>query len=134
MIRKSSLRCSILTIMMFVVIVISKGWTQDKLLTYHQAFEGAEPHIFNDLPDVLNWLDDETFLSWKSTTGSNKSQLMKTHVQNGEPEVFIDFSNLDKKFFKVRLGYPGLPVQKTMPSLFLNGVAIYICMYLLPIF
>ncbi len=106
MIGKSSSGCLIPIILLFIVTVFGNGWTQEKILTYNQAFENSEPYIFKDLPDVQSWLDDEHYLSWKSSDDFKKSQLIKTHALTGESEIFIDFENLNKKFFKGTIKTP----------------------------
>jgi dipeptidyl-peptidase-4 len=100
MTRKLNTPEKVFLIFIIFIVPLSLLWSQDKILSYPQAFEGAKPHIFNALPDIEGWLDDDNYLTWQSNDEFKKAFLIKTRVSTGTTETFIDFTDLNKEYSK----------------------------------
>ncbi len=80
----------------------ASGWAQKKLLTYAQAFEGAEPRLTGQLPRIEGWLDDQHYLE-RSLQGEGPeagTRLMKVNAATGESTIFLDYAQAKDKLPK----------------------------------
>jgi dipeptidyl-peptidase-4 len=83
-------------IILLTISFISSHFTlfaQDKKLTFSQVYIFGEPKIFNPLPQVQGWIDDEHYLIQKRDVQINS--LVKVNAQSGEETIVIDYSAIN---------------------------------------
>ena len=54
-------------ILSFIILFITSIslHSQEKLLTYQQTYKGGQPRLFNPLPQLKGWFDDNHYLQVK---------------------------------------------------------------------
>lgn len=72
----------------------NNSFSQDKLLTYKQSFTGGQPRLFNPLPQLKGWLDENHYLVIKRT--ADLYALFKVNVESGDEQLLIDYNEINK--------------------------------------
>jgi len=67
-----------------------------KLLTYDQAYNRAEPRLTTMLPRIEKWLDSESWLESRTEPGRPGAALYKVDAKTGAASVWLDFKELGK--------------------------------------
>ena len=86
-------------ILFFCASLCSTGWTQEKglkKLTYEQAYERSEPRLFESLPSIRTWLDDEHYLLSERDEKTKQTKLFKVNVKNGKKTLYLDYGQIQK--------------------------------------
>ena len=82
----------------FLVILISNCFSQNKKLTYQQVYRGGEPNLYGQTVRVSGWLDDSHYLQMKTETEGEKrtQKLLKVNAETGETKVHFDYNAYDE--------------------------------------
>lgn len=71
---------------------------QDKKLNFDQAYMFGQPRLFQSLPKLQGWYDDEHYILQKRD--ANTSAIVKVNAKTGEETILLDFNlinpNLDE--------------------------------------
>jgi dipeptidyl-peptidase-4 len=88
MTRKSMVVAAILSAA--VLLLLAETVPAQKKLTYEQVFEGRGPRILVPLPEVVGWLDDESYFEVREDSASHTRKLYKVEAATGRSELFLD--------------------------------------------
>ncbi|HHS13931.1 MAG TPA: S9 family peptidase [bacterium] len=85
-------------VLTLVLALSSAGGAGNRRLAYEQAYENSEPRLFQPLPDIVRWIDDDTYLLRLSPEeGSSESAaLWKIHAESGKKKLAWDFAVLGR--------------------------------------
>ena len=72
----------------------SPTFAQDKKLTYEQVYLFGEPRIFNSLPRITGWFDDNHYIFRKQDSVNN--QLVKIEAEGGTENLLLDYNEINK--------------------------------------
>jgi len=67
-----------------------------KLLTYDQAYNRAEPRLTGMLPRIESWLDGENYLESRTDPARRAQTLYKINAKTGAETLWLDFKELGK--------------------------------------
>ena len=67
-----------------------------KMLTYDQAFNRAEPRLMGMLPRIERWLDGENWLESRVDPARRTQALYKVNARTGEEALWLDLKELGK--------------------------------------
>lgn len=71
-----------------LILLITSLLAQKKNFTYEEAFEGKTPKIFNQLPVITEWLDDQFYLE-------KGDKVYKVNALSGDREEYFDYKLLE---------------------------------------
>jgi dipeptidyl-peptidase-4 len=78
-------------------------WSQEKSgkkLTYEQVYQGAEPRLFQSMPSIRDWVDDEHYLFSERDEKTKQTKFYKVNVRNGKKTLFLDYGEIQKNLPK----------------------------------
>lgn len=82
---------------LFIVLIISflfvpNSYSQTKKeLTFDQIFKNGEPKIVTQLPNIIGWADDNSYLETKKKQGDDKPKVYQVDVKSGKEKVYRDY-------------------------------------------
>ena len=89
---------------LFIFICINiTAWSQEKSpkkLTYEQVYQRAEPRLFQSLPSIRSWLDDEHYLLFERDEKTKQTKIYKVNVRKGKKTLFLDYGEIQKSLPK----------------------------------
>ncbi len=79
----------------FFIIYFPGLYSQEKQLTYQQAYTGGTPRLFTPLPQLKGWFDEKNYLQIKRT--SDEFALLKINAETGDEQKLLDYKEVNKK-------------------------------------
>ncbi len=90
-------------ILFFFLCFNVSAWSQEKKskkLTYEQVYQRAEPRLFQSLPSIRSWLDDEHYLLSERDEKTKTTKLYKVNARKGKKTLFLDYGEIQKNLPK----------------------------------
>ena len=115
---KNNKRISIFGFMalFFFLCLNNTAWSQEtksKKLTYAQVYERAEPRLFQSLPSIRSWLDDEHYLLSERDEKTKTTKLYRVNAKKGKKTLFLDYGEIQKNLPK---GIRAMAVSASTPD------------------
>ncbi len=89
-----------------LLITVSPGYSQKKMLTYQQAYGRAGERLTQSITSPFAWTDDNNYLIRKRIDGN--PAFIKVNGLTGEETIYVDFSQY-KKYLPGEFDMSGIP-------------------------